>query len=106
MSSADPFGSYDFQWLGEYGLESAIRVRTESYATGYQAHQFVLQDASGKKHYVYCADLMTSPQEGFRYNMETSSMPATTILPPLPRFRPLPSTATGEAPPAWEALPL
>ena len=70
MSSADPFGSYDFQWLGEYGLESAIRVRTESYATGYQAHQFVLQDASGKKHYVYCADLMTSPQEGFRYNME------------------------------------
>lgn len=73
MSSADPFGGYDFQWLGEYGLESAIRVRTETYATGYQAHQFALQDASGQKHYVYCADLMISPQEGYRYNMENVS---------------------------------
>lgn len=69
LKNANSFGTYDFQWLGEYGLESAIRVQTNK-ANTYQAHQFVLKDEDGNNHYVYCADLMTSPQEGFRYNME------------------------------------
>lgn len=72
LTNPNPFGGYDFQWLGEYGLESAIRVQTNK-ANTYQAHQFVLKDKNGNNHYVYCADLMTSPQEGFRYNMENVS---------------------------------
>ena len=66
----NPFEDFDFQWFGEYGLESAIRVRTTDYTYGYQAHQFVLEDENGDKHYVYCADLMTTPKNGYRYNME------------------------------------
>ena len=64
------FEGFDFQWLGEYGLESAIRVQTTGYESGYQAHQFVLEDENKNKHYVYCADLMTTPLEGHRYDME------------------------------------
>lgn len=64
---------FDFQWLGEYGLESAIRVNTspdnEDHDT-FQAHQFVLVDKDRKKHYVYCADLMIEPVEGHHYKME------------------------------------
>lgn len=73
----DPDG-YDFQWLGEYGLESAIRVDavqtgddgTATPSDKWQAHQFVLVDKDGNKHYVYCADFAVSPQAGFRYDME------------------------------------
>lgn len=73
----DPDG-YDLQWLGEYGLESAIRVDavetdgdgTVSPSDGWQAHQFVLEDKDGRGHYVYCADFAVSPREGFRYDME------------------------------------
>lgn len=64
---------FDFQWLGEYGLESAIRVNTSPDTKDhdtFQAHQFVLVDKDGKKHYVYCADLMIEPVEGHHYNME------------------------------------
>ena len=69
------FEGFDFQWLGEYGLESAIRVQTTGSAYGYQAHQFVLMDKPkdnqpSQPHYVYCADLMTTPIEGHRYDME------------------------------------
>ena len=67
------FEGFDFQWLGEYGLESAIRVNTSpdtNYHDTFQAHQFVLVDKSGGRHYVYCADLMTAPVEGHRYDME------------------------------------
>ena len=67
-------GNYDFQWLGQYGLESAIRVNTtdpdDLEGGTYQAHQFVLTDKQGKKHYVYCADLVTDPIADYRYNME------------------------------------
>lgn len=66
----NPFDNFDFKWFGEYGLESAIRVRTTDYTYGYQAHQFVLKDEKGNNHYVYCADLMTTPKNGYRYNME------------------------------------
>ena len=73
----DPEG-YDFQWLGKYGLESAIRVDavkvdgdgTASPSDRWQAHQFVLVDKDGNEHYVYCADFAVSPQAGFRYDME------------------------------------
>lgn len=73
----DPDG-YDFQWLGKYGLESAIRVDavkvegdgTTSPSDRWQAHQFVLVDKDGNEHYVYCADFAVSPQAGFRYDME------------------------------------
>lgn len=73
----DPDG-YDFQWLGKYGLESAIRVDavkvnedgTTSSSDRWQAHQFVLVDKDGNEHYVYCADFAVSPQAGFRYDME------------------------------------
>jgi hypothetical protein len=69
---------YDFQWLGKYGLESAIRVDavkvdgdgTASPSDRWQAHQFVLVDKDGNEHYVYCADFAVSPQAGFRYDME------------------------------------
>ena len=73
----DPDG-YGFQWLGKYGLESAIRVDavkvnedgTTSPSDRWQAHQFVLVDKDGNEHYVYCADFAVSPQAGFRYDME------------------------------------
>ena len=73
----DPAG-YDFQWLGEYGLESAIRVDavktnedgSTSSSDRWQAHQYVLVDKDGNEHYVYCADFAVSPQAGFRYGME------------------------------------
>lgn len=73
----DPEG-YDFQWLGKYGLESAIRVDavkvnedgTATPSDRWQAHQFVLVDKDGNEHYVYCADFAVSPQAGFRYDME------------------------------------
>ena len=73
----DPDG-YDFQWLGKYGLESAIRVDavkvdgdgTATPSDRWQAHQFVLVDKDGNEHYVYCADFAVSPQAGFRYDME------------------------------------
>lgn len=73
----DPTG-YDFQWLGEYGLESAIRVDavkvqedgTATPSDRWQAHQFVLVDKDGNEHTVYCADFAVSPQAGFRYGME------------------------------------
>ena len=69
------FDNFDFQWLGEYGLESAIRVQTTGSEYGYQAHQFVLMDKPkdnqpSQPHYVYCADLMTTPKNGYRYNMD------------------------------------
>lgn len=69
------FEGFDFQWLGEYGLESAIRVQTTGSEYGYQAHQFVLMDKPkdnqpSQPHYVYCADLMTTPKNGYRYNMD------------------------------------
>ena len=73
----DPAG-YDFQWLGEYGLESAIRVDavktnedgSTSSSDRWQAHQYVLVDKDGNEHTVYCADFAVSPQAGFRYGME------------------------------------
>ena len=73
----DPDG-YGFQWLGKYGLESAIRVDavktnedgTASSSDRWQAHQYVLVDKDGNEHYVYCADFAVSPQAGFRYDME------------------------------------
>ena len=69
---------YDFQWLGKYGLESAIRVDaiktnedgSTSSSGRWQAHQYVLVDKDGKEHYVYCADFSADPLVGFRYNME------------------------------------
>ena len=73
----DPAG-YDFQWLGKYGLESAIRVdaikTNEDGSTSshdrWQAHQYVLVDKDGNEHYVYCADFSADPLPGFRYDME------------------------------------
>ena len=73
----DPAG-YDFQWLGKYGLESAIRVdavKTDengstSSSDRWQAHQYVLVDKDGNEHYVYCADFSADPLVGFRYEME------------------------------------
>lgn len=69
---------YDFQWLGEYGLESAIRVDairanedgTASDSNRWQAHQFILVDKDGNEHTVYCADFAVSPVSGSRYDME------------------------------------
>lgn len=63
--NADEF----FQWLGEYGIESAIRVKQGS-VDSWQPHQFVLAGADGSKYYVYCCDFDVSPKDGARYNME------------------------------------
>lgn len=56
-----------FYWDGTYGLESAIRVLE---GKSYQAHQFVLTDKDGNKHYVYCADFNVAPNNGAYYEME------------------------------------
>lgn len=65
------FELYDYQWNGEYGLESAIRIDDINEGENtWQAHQFVLVDKNGEKHYVYCADFEVSPVSGFRYSME------------------------------------
>lgn len=58
-----------FQWLGEYGLESAIRIKADDVDT-WQPHQFVLQGADGQKYYVYCSDFEVSPAAGAPYNMQ------------------------------------
>lgn len=63
------FDGWDFQWLGEYGLESAIRVEAGNVTT-WQPHQFVLENEAGEKFYVYCADFEVDPELTFRYSME------------------------------------
>ena len=62
------FKEHPYQWLGEYGLESAIRVEAGE-EPSWQPHQFVLEDENGQKYYVYCADFEVSPQEGWYYDM-------------------------------------
>ncbi len=59
--------NYDVQYVG-YGLESRIKV-LESDGSSTLPHQFVLKDANGKLHYVYCVDLNTSAIRGTSYNM-------------------------------------
>lgn len=61
-------GQY-FQWLGEYGLESLLRVKAGGGNT-WKPHQFVLQGKNGGRYYVYCADFEVAPQSGAPYNME------------------------------------
>lgn len=62
-------GNLFIRWCGEYGIESAIRVKQGS-ATTWQAHQFVLDGQDGKKYYVYCCDFEVSPQTGADYNIK------------------------------------
>ena len=57
-----------FLYLGEYGLESAIRVNGEGSTTGtWQPHQFKIYDSQGNAYYVYCADFEVSPVKGTDY---------------------------------------
>lgn len=69
LSEYDKNADEFFQWLGEYGIESAIRVKQGS-VDSWQPHQFVLAGADGSKYYVYCCDFDVSPKDGARYNME------------------------------------
>lgn len=69
LSEYDENADEFFQWLGEYGIESAIRVKQGS-VDSWQPHQFVLAGADGSKYYVYCCDFDVSPKGGARYNME------------------------------------
>ena len=69
LSEYDKNADEFFQWLGEYGIESAIRVKQGS-VDSWQPHQFVLAGADGSKYYVYCCDFDVSPKNGARYNME------------------------------------
>lgn len=63
----NPDGS-QYQWLGEYGLESAILVNAKhpngDSSNGWNAHQFILEDKDGKTLYVYCADFAVTPRKG------------------------------------------
>ena len=68
LSSYDSSGHY-FQWLGEYGIESTIRVKSGNVTT-WQPHQFVLEGAGNQKYYVYCADFNVSPEAGSPYNLQ------------------------------------
>ncbi len=65
---AGDFEEHPYQWLGEYGLESAIRVEAGG-VESWQPHQFVLEDENGQKYYVYCADFEVSPQKSWYYDM-------------------------------------
>ena len=75
-----------FMYLGQYGLESSIRVngstqgkiqqsdgtiKNEEGSDGgtYQPHQFVLLDKYGNRHYVYCADFQVGPKKDTTYVM-------------------------------------
>ncbi len=61
---------YELTYEG-YGLETAIRVN-KNYKTDageVLAHQFMLVDRNGNKHYVLCADLGTNAVRGADYNM-------------------------------------
>lgn len=69
LSEYDENADEFFQWLGEYGIESAIRVK-QGNVDSWQPHQFVLAGADGSKYYVYCCDFDVSPKDGARYNME------------------------------------
>ena len=73
LSQPGNFDNHPYQWLGEYGLESAIRVEAGKkgvdWANTWQPHQFVLEDKDGQKYYVYCADFEVSPREGWNYDM-------------------------------------
>ncbi len=63
---ADKEGQYVF--LGEYGLESAIKVNGVGSTTGtWQPHQFLIWDHNGDPVYVYCADFGTDPKKGTDY---------------------------------------
>ncbi len=63
---------YQFQYKGENGLGSAIRVddKDDSYKNTWHAHQFVIYDKNGKPYFVYCADFDTAPVQDHKYNME------------------------------------
>ena len=60
-----------FLYLGEYALESAIRVNGKNEfgkdVYTWQPHQFIIYDDSGQAHYVYCADFEVSPRNGANY---------------------------------------
>ncbi len=63
---------FTFVYQGDSGLESSIRVDPNGDADGnsnYIAHQFILIDEKGNKHFAYCADFDTSVQDGYNYNM-------------------------------------
>lgn len=54
-----------YLYYGENGLSSALGVGiTGGNESTYNAHQLVLVDSDGNKHYVYCADLSVHPQNG------------------------------------------
>ena len=67
---------FPLKWVGEYGLESAIRVLAKDHdgdiVYTYQPHQFILRSQDGKNEafYVYCADFEVNPQNGHGYGME------------------------------------
>lgn len=67
------FGDYDFQYQGNYGLESAIGVDldpNDGKRTHTTVHQFVLKGKDGTTHYVLCADYGTSARRTYNYSME------------------------------------
>lgn len=60
-----------FIFLGEYGLESALRIngynQKGEMVDSWQAHQFQIWDEDGEPVYVYCADFQTAPKKGTDY---------------------------------------
>lgn len=65
-----------YLFLGEYGLESAIKANidddTDDDHDTLRPHQFKIWDDQGNALYVYCADLDTKPKEGTDYNGKVS----------------------------------
>ena len=71
--SSGGFNGYDFQYQGNYGLESAIGVDldpNDGAGTCTTVHQFVLKGKDGSVHYVLCADYGTNAQKTYNYSME------------------------------------
>ena len=67
------FNGYDFQYQGNYGLESAIGVDldpNDGKNTHTTVHQFVLKGKDNTTHYVLCADYGTNARKTYNYNME------------------------------------
>lgn len=56
-----------FRWLGQYGIESSLRLLKDK---NYQTHLFVVKGSNDEEYYAYCADFHTAVSEGAYYNVQ------------------------------------
>jgi len=69
LPSAEELGEFAYKYIGT-AAESGYGVNTNNSWQDSSVTQFLLVDEDGNVHIVYCADLDTYTQNGYRYDME------------------------------------